>query len=242
MIALSKPGLRHELKYPLDFIQYQVLKKKLALVLKPDVHAEDDNSYHIRSLYFDDFKNSALFEKQAGIARRKKYRIRIYNYRDDFIKFERKTKINQYVMKEFVRLSREDTDKIVAGDIEFLGDSKNSLLRDFYLECRHSLLRPVVMVDYRREAYVHPIGNVRITFDMGLHTNLGSLSLFDRNSITMKMDEQSLIILEVKFDNVLPQHIRGLFSNTIRPKCALGKFCICRESTNGLTGCSLTRF
>jgi hypothetical protein len=234
--------LRHELKYPIDFIQYQVLKKKLNAVLKPDVHAGHDGSYHIRSLYFDDFKNSAFFEKQSGVARRKKYRIRIYNFSDKFIKFERKTKINQYIKKECVRLSREETDKIVAGDIAFLADSNKQLLREFHLECRHSLLRPVVMVDYRREAYVHSIGNVRITFDMGVHTNLGSLSLFDRNASTMKMDEHNCIILEVKFDDVLPQHIRGLFSNTIRPQCALGKFSICRESTNGLTGCSLTRF
>jgi hypothetical protein len=242
MIKQDKPRLRHELKYHLDFMQYQSLRKKLGLVLKPDPHAGPDGRYHIRSLYFDDFRNSALLQKLAGVARRKKYRIRIYNCSDELIKFERKTKLDQYVMKECVRLSREEADKIIAGDVKFLADSENRLLKAFYLECRRNLLRPVVMVDYHREAYIHPVGNVRITFDIGLHTSLGAVALFDRDSLTMGVDEEHNIILEIKFDDVLPQHILGLFPSTIRPQSAIGKYVICRESTNALTGCSVTRF
>lgn len=242
MIEQNKLRLRHELKYHLDFMQYQSLRKKLGLVLQLDHHAGPDGRYHIRSLYFDDFRNSALFEKQAGVARRKKYRMRIYNYSDEFIKFERKTKLDHYVMKDWTRLTREEADKMIAGDVEFLADSEDRLLKAFYLECRRNLLRPVVLVDYHREAYVHPVGNVRITFDMGLHTSLGAVALFDRDSPTMGVDEEYNIILEIKFDDALPQHILGLFPSTIRPRSAIGKYVICRESTNVLTGCSVTRF
>jgi len=130
----------------------------------------------------------------------------------------------------------------MAGDVAFLADSENSLLKDFYLECRRNLLRPVVMVDYYREAFVHPVGNVRITFDIGLHTNLGSIGLFDPNASKIGVAEAHNIILEIKFDDVLPLHIRGLFPSSIQPRSAIGKFVICRESTNALTGCSVTRF
>lgn len=239
MIEQNKPRLRRELKYHLDFMQYQSLRKKLGVVLESDPHMGPGGRYHIRSLYFDDFRNSALFEKLAGFARRKKYRIRIYNYSDEFIKFERKTKLDHYVMKECVRLSREEAEKMIAGDVKFLANSENYLLKAFYLECRRNLLRPVVMVDYNREVYIHPVGNVRITFDIGLHTSLGAVTLFDRDSPTMGVNEEHNIILEVKFDDVLPQHIRGLFPSTIRPQSAIGKYVICRESTNTLTGCSV---
>lgn len=242
MVNLTKPHLRHELKYPLTFIEYQILKKKLATVLKPDPNGGPDGCYHIRSLYFGDFKNTALFEKQAGVARRKKYRIRIYNYSDQLIKFERKTKLDQYVCKDGVRLTREDADRMIAGDIGFLADSENGLLKDFYLECRNNFLRPVVMVDYLREAYVHPVGNVRITFDTELHTGLGSFAFFDINSSTTGIHEDHDIILEVKFDDILPLHIRGLFPNTVRPRCSLGKFVACRESMHTLPACSVNRF
>ena len=154
--------------------------------------------------------------------------MRIYNCSDAYIKFERKIKLDQYVCKENVRLTREEADRVIAGDVAFLAESEVPFLKRFYLESRSKLLRPVVLVDYNREAFVHPVGNVRITFDLDLHTNLGSVALFDPDVFTMGVSEGEGIILEVKFDDVLPQHIRGLFPNTIRPRYAIGKFALCR--------------
>ncbi len=228
----DEPRLRHEFKYHINYVQYKILQKKLAAVLKLDSHAGPDRRYHVRSLYFDDFKNTAFFEKISGVSRRKKYRIRIYNCSDDFIKFERKIKLDQYVFKESVKLTREDAERIIAGDVAFLANSKDYLLKTYYLESRHSLMRPVVLVDYYREAYIHPIGNVRITFDIGLHTGFGSVSLFDPRTFTMSVSEKQDVILEVKFDDVLPLHIRGLFPKTIQPRSAIGKFVICRVTKN----------
>ena len=85
-----------------------------------DPHAGQDGRYHIRSLYFDDFKNTALFEKQAGVARRQKYRMRIYDYSDSVIKLEKKVKLDQYIGKESVGLTRETADQILTGDIASL--------------------------------------------------------------------------------------------------------------------------
>lgn len=228
MIKLKERHLRHELKYYIDDLQYQILRNNLAAVLKPDRHAGPDGCYHVRSLYFDDFKNTALADKISGTAHRSKYRMRIYNCSDAYIKFERKIKLDQYVCKENVRLTREEADRVIAGDVAFLAESEVPFLKRFYLESRSKLLRPVVLVDYNREAFVHPVGNVRITFDLDLHTNLGSVALFDPDVFTMGVSEGEGIILEVKFDDVLPQHIRGLFPNTIRPRYAIGKFALCR--------------
>ena len=230
MIDCEGRRLRHELKYHLTFMQYRILRQKLKTVLKLDPHAGPDGRYHIRSLYFDDFKNTAYFDKAAGVLTRKKYRMRIYNVCDDFIKFERKNKFNEYVSKETALLTREEADRIISGDVAFLADSDSQLLRCFYLECRRNLLRPVVLVDYLREAYVHPVGDVRITFDIGVRTALGPVSFFDRNTSTVTVSEEPGVILEVKFGDVLPQIVRGLFPHDIRPRSALGKFAACRES------------
>ena len=113
-----------------------------------------------------------------------KHRIRIYNYSDQIIKFERKTKLNQYVSKDCVKISREDADKIIAGDVDFLVDSENEFLKEFYLKCHSSLLKPIVIVDYFREAYIHPVGNVRITFDTEIKTDLGPADFFNSNCHT----------------------------------------------------------
>ena len=230
IVEQKQPRLRHELKYNIDCFQYEILRKKLGAILKTDPHARADGRYHVRSLYFDDFKNTALCDKICGVGRRKKYRLRIYNCSDEYIKFEKKTKLNQFVFKESIHLTREEADRIISGDVTFLADSENHLLKTFYLECRSNLLRPVVLVDYTREAYVHPVGNVRITFDIGLHTNMGSAAFFDSQCFTFRVSEEEGVIMEVKFDDVLPQHIRGLFPNTIRPRSAIGKFAICRTT------------
>jgi hypothetical protein len=238
MIDCEGRPLRHELKYHLTFMQYRILRRKLGAVLKLDSHAGPDGRYHIRSLYFDDFRNTAFFDKLAGVATRKKYRMRIYNVCDDLIKFERKNKFDEYVFKETAVLSREEADRIISGDVSFLADSDSQLLRCFYLECRRNLLRPVVLVDYLREAYVYPVGDVRVTFDIGVRTALGPVSFFDRNTSTVTVCEEPGVILEVKFDNVLPQIVRGLFSDDIQPRSALGKFAACRGSKGVLLNCS----
>jgi hypothetical protein len=228
--------LRHELKYKIDRLQFDVLRKNLAAVLKPDPHMGTAGRYHVRSLYFDDFRNSAFWDKQAGIYSREKYRIRIYNRSDTVIKFERKTKIQRFIFKEAVRLTRDEADRIIAGDIGFLADSKHKLLRDFYRKSRCNIMRPAAVVEYDRAAYVHPVGNVRITFDTGLRMGLASISFFDCNVCTMSIVKESDVILEVKYDDVLPLFICSLFPDTIRPQSAIGKFVICREQHMTLTG------
>ncbi|HPR42490.1 MAG TPA: polyphosphate polymerase domain-containing protein [Candidatus Methanofastidiosa archaeon] len=230
MIEREGYTLRHELKYNLNTLQYHILRKKLEKVLRLDPHAGPDGLYHIRSLYFDDFRNRALYEKQAGISRRKKYRIRIYNFTDNVIKLECKNKLDQYISKESATLTREETDRILAGDVDFLKERDNRLLTAFYLEHKRNLLRPNVIVDYYREAYVHPVGNVRITFDMGLHTGMNSKDLFSKDVCTVGIDDHP-IILEIKYDNLLPEMVRGLLPGTIQPRSAIGKFVMRKRFT-----------
>ena len=67
------------------------MELRMKHLLKKDPHASD-GGYMIRSLYFDDYWNSAYEEKESGILMRKKYRIRIYDYSDRSIKLERKKK------------------------------------------------------------------------------------------------------------------------------------------------------
>ena len=90
---------RHELKYRITTTQRDIIAAKLECVLQRDAYVEN-GSYTIRSLYFDDRVNSAYEEKRMGVANRKKYRIRCYNYSDSTIKLECKNKQGNYICKE----------------------------------------------------------------------------------------------------------------------------------------------
>ena len=104
---------RHELKYLISEADKAELAVRMAPVLRPDPNAVGGR-YAIRSLYFDDYWNSALEEKESGVLLRKKYRIRIYNYSDRRIQLERKKKYGSWIYKESVPLTREGLDRILA--------------------------------------------------------------------------------------------------------------------------------
>ncbi|MCW4002950.1 MAG: polyphosphate polymerase domain-containing protein [Candidatus Bathyarchaeota archaeon] len=232
---------RHELKHSINLLQYQVLQKKLATLLTPDPNMGTKKSYNIRNLYFDDFMETALCDKSAGVFKRKKYRMRIYNHSDAVIKFERKSKVHQYILKESTRLTRKEADQIISGQFEFIANTKDQLLKDFYVETRNNLMRPVTIVEYDREAYIHPVGNVRITFDTNLRVDIGTASFFDGNLSTMSVIDQPAVLMEIKYNEFIPQYICGLFPDTINPQVAFGKFSMCRTQKKCQAGPSACR-
>lgn len=132
---------RHELKYRISYAEKAALELRLAPLLRRDAHAKP-GGYRIRSLYFDDWWNSAYGEKEAGVFLRKKYRIRIYDGSDAVIKLERKKKVGSYIYKEDAALTREETGRILRGDYGVLLASPQNLCREFYVECVSHVLRP----------------------------------------------------------------------------------------------------
>ena len=220
--------LRHELKYYISWNEYSVIRSKLAPMLILDKNTKDPEGYLIRSLYFDDMYDSGLFEKVIGIQRRDKYRIRVYNYSDANIKFERKSKYDAYISKTSAILERKQTDDIIAGDYSSLIKSNNNLLREIYAKRNTVLLRPAVIVDYLREAYTFKEGNVRITFDKHISAGIGSFNIFSDKVPTYSVVDKDLMVLEIKYDDYLPKVIRGLVKSLTGDISAVSKYVMCR--------------
>ena len=164
MIIRNIP-LRHELKYFITPAELNVLRSSLKPVMQLDPNGNENNEYHIRSLYFDTINDDALEEKIAGVGNRKKYRIRIYNFSDRVIKLECKSKYGDLISKQSVSIPRELADQLIAGDPEGLQRMRHPLLHDVYREMKTRLLRPVVIVDYIREAYIHQADSHRPVSD-----------------------------------------------------------------------------
>ncbi len=222
--------LRHELKFYINEMQYRILSRQLDRVLWRDPNGDENNEYHIRSLYFDTIFNDAYFEKLDGVRDRNKYRIRIYNLSDKVIKLECKTKVGSLISKRSLTIPRDLADQLIAGDTEGLERTSSGLLSDMYREMTCGLLRPVVLVDYVREAYLHPAEEVRITFDKQLRTGMRSIDLFNPYVPTVPPFENGEIILEVKYNRVMPPYIRSLL-NTYCPSAqhsAISKYTWCR--------------
>ena len=77
MPTIRNIPLRHELKYLISPAELTVLRSVLRPVMQLDPNGDENNEYHIRSLYFDTLDDDALGDQVAGVGNRKKYRIRI---------------------------------------------------------------------------------------------------------------------------------------------------------------------
>ena len=230
-MAMNTLPLRHELKFYINDMQYHVLSSVLDRVLQRDPNGDENNEYHIRSLYFDTVYNSALYDKLDGNPNRDKYRIRIYNFSDRVIKMECKTKVGSLISKRSQSIPRDLCEQLMAGDPTGLETTRSGLLNDVYREMTVNLLRPVVIVDYVREAYLHPAEEVRITFDKQLRSGLWSKDLFNPYLPTIPPFDNGETILEVKFNQFLPPYIRNLLNTYCQGalNSAISKYTLCRR-------------
>ncbi|MDD6721795.1 MAG: polyphosphate polymerase domain-containing protein [Clostridiales bacterium] len=226
----GEKGYRHELKYYITLGEYELLQRKLSLTMERDAFAKKNGGeYFIRSLYFDDRDDSAFREKLSGIDERDKFRIRIYDMRDDVIKLECKHKSNGYIKKQSIGLSRKEYEKLISGDRLFLLNRPEPFARRMYLEFAQRALKPAVIVDYTREAFVFPMEDVRVTFDKNIRTGLRSVDMFNAGIPTYPVIDDYGMVLEIKFNRFLPTYIRSLLQLEASQRSAISKYVLCRR-------------
>lgn len=234
---------RNEWKYYISLWEGEMLKRRLLPFMELDPHAEN-GQYTIRSLYFDDYWDSAYTEKLMGVADRKKWRVRIYNYSDAGIRLERKKKKNSYIFKESAPLSRQEFEWILEGKYEFLLQSRYNLCREFYYECMVNLQRPKVVVDYERTPLIRREGDVRVTFDRDVRAAAFNYNIFDPQLPTRAMLDPDMMVLEVKFTELLPSVIQELLPLDGQQFSAISKYTLCYEAaffrTDMMAGISKT--
>lgn len=223
-------SFRHELKYFISLAEYELLSRKLSLTMERDKHAQKTGKYFIRSLYFDDYMDSAMQDKLDGTDHRDKYRIRIYNLKDTDIKLERKHKEGQFIKKSSIPLTRQECDALIQGNCTFLLRRREPFAHEMYAVFRTRLLKPRVIVDYYREPYVFPVEDVRVTFDQDIRTAHRSIALFDNALPTYPVIDGYGMVLEVKFNRYLPAYIRILLQPLENAhRSAVSKYCLCRK-------------
>lgn len=217
---------RHEYKHQINLSDIIGLKTRLNAVAKHDPHCDSDGTYYIKSLYFDNYFDKALREKLDGVNKREKFHIRYYGTDTSFIRLEKKSKINGLCNKVSAPLTAEECQKIIDGDIAFLLESDSELLRELYAKMQYQLLRPKCIVAYRRECFVYPPGNVRVTIDFDIS---GSYNIEEFLNPDMKpLQLYHTAILEVKWDEYLPQIIRDAVQVKSRRSAAFSKYAAVR--------------
>ena len=221
---MNKQKFRHEIKHFINYSDFLQIKNRLRFVAKKDTSSGNIKQYKIRSLYFDNLYDKALLEKINGINNREKYRLRYYNDDPSFIRLEKKSKINGLCQKQSVIITKDECNKILNNDLDWIKERKKPILLEFYSKSNYLLLKPKNIVDYFREAYIYEPGNVRITFDMNVKTGLYSNDFFNSDLPTAEVVKNNTIILEVKYDEFLPEIISELIQTNNREATAISKY------------------
>ena len=217
---------RHEWKIEISYLDLLVLRQRLGAVMQPDAHAVD-GKYHIRSLYFDDSADTALQEKLDGVNCREKFRIRFYNLDTAVIHLEKKSKWNGLCNKQSADLTAEEAQWIADGQLDWMKTSGRPLVQELYSKMKGQGLRPKTIVDYTREPFVYGPGNVRVTLDYDIRTGLAGTDFLNPDCVTVPAGNAP-IILEVKWDQFLPQIIRDAVQLESRRPGAYSKYAACR--------------
>lgn len=216
---------RHEWKHEISYLDLLIIRQRLQAVAQPDCHAVG-GKYSIRSLYFDTPTDKALWEKLDGVNCREKFRIRYYNGDTSVIHLEKKSKIGNLTAKQITALTVSETQAMVTGCLDWMIGRDKPLMQELYSKMQSQQLQPKTIVDYTREPFIYDPGNVRVTLDYDIRTELNCMD-FLKPCVTIPAGDAP-IIMEVKWDTFLPAIIRDAVQLEGCRSGAFSKYAQCR--------------
>lgn len=217
-------AVRHEEKYIISYRQYLLVKQRAMALLTPDAHG-DSGSYLVTSVYFDDLHDTALAEKQDGLALHRKFRLRSYDCSGAVIKLERKDKRGILTEKQTAALRPEELAALSDGDLSRL----TGKAYDLAAQIRAGGLRPVVAVRYERDAFFHAGSDFRLTFDRrveALGPDFCCLTEAEVPGVPVLGGDQ--VIMEIKYGERIPVFARKL-THIDGQQLSVSKYALCRE-------------
>ena len=220
---------RNELKFICTEKELALIEGRIRMIMEKDSHIGNGEPYTVRSVYFDDYENSCMHENQDGIARRNKFRIRTYNNDVSYIRLEIKSKRYDFGRKNSCSLSVEECGQYLHIVPEVITKELPYARRKLSLEIGIRKLHPVIIVEYERMAYVYPYGNVRITFDRNISMCAKPEQFLKTYIPLTPIMPKGIHILEVKFDEFLPDVIASLLEIGILERTSFSKYYLSRQ-------------
>lgn len=221
---------RSELKYMINEVKAMSLASEFQRVLIPDVYSTQ-GAYKVKSLYFDTINNCDFYNKRNGEYEKKKIRLRTYDANCEVIKLEWKEKVGDLQHKTSIIISRDEAVALMRGDYSFLLSRKEKEAYRFYSMLQLGIYRPVVMIEYDRQAYIYSEFNTRITFDRNVRYSEINFNIFDPN-INYNYVLYDNLILEVKYNKILVRFIKKILANKGLTNVSYSKYEWCRMLLN----------
>lgn len=222
---------RYELKYLIGKKDYYLLKHMLPRILSLDPNNLNGKSYTVSSIYFDDPLDSAYYEKVDGDFERKKFRMRFYDFSDNFIKLEKKEKIGGITYKTDMVIDKSIVHTVLDDPIHLdIKKYSNPLYHEFVIDCKTKRLTPKVIIQYQREAFLLSYEGIRICFDSHIQSSIPREGLFSEMLPTTPVMQEPLYVFEVKYKRFLPNYVREMIQLIDTTQTAFSKYSLSRQA------------
>lgn len=135
--------------------------------------------------------------------------------------------IANLVIKESCLLNKIECDMLVRGEIPLIEPDMPEIKKKMFSEMQLRCLYPKVIVSYERIPFVYDVGNVRLTFDRNI-TSSDDTEFFLQGNYSMRpVMQQGYNILEIKWNELLPIHIRDVMLLDSLCLVSFSKYCMC---------------
>lgn len=228
----QKAKFRNEMKFLCRDEELRIIRQNLSTLLETDPYTDREQGfYQVNSLYFDDYADTCFYDNEYSLGERRKFRIRTYNDQTDIIKLEKKAKDNTLSRKTSCRLSQPEFQQLFEGEVGALyWQADHPLLQEFCRDIMTKLFQPKVIVTYERTAFVDFPGNVRVTLDRNISASYQTEQFLTNDYLRFPVLEAGMNLLEIKFDEFLPQYIKQIIQADGLQQTTFSKYYMAREA------------
>jgi SPX domain protein involved in polyphosphate accumulation len=231
---------RFELKYLLDWSQYQIMVAELSKYLTLDRQGDQEGRYDLTSLYYDSPDHKCYWNKIEGHRFRRKVRVRVYGQQkvtpNTLCFAEIKQRTNKTLQKKRVLLPYTEAVALCGSGEEVAGRSTaDQVVIDELLYLHHMLqLQPACVINYTRLAFESSEYDpgLRVTFDTQLKCRLHDLDLLSTGyTANQYFLPPQYCIMEIKVNHRIPYWLIELIGQHNCTLRRMSKYCTALEQS-----------
>ncbi|MCC6554510.1 MAG: polyphosphate polymerase domain-containing protein [Polyangiaceae bacterium] len=228
---------RYEYKYLVPERVVPAIREAALAVSRIDEYARPDGRYAIRSLYFDTPRYDLYWANEREQADRFKVRARCYPGNPGPVFLEVKRRVKDVIVKTRGPVPADAWRDVLRGrlaPLEAVSRSARAAAERFILVVERHHLRPAVLVEYEREAYVSLVDKyARLTFDRRIVVQEKDAIDLEASPVRWRPIDhpaqtrttEPICVLELKFEQRPPAWMSALVRRLDLVRYSFSKYC-----------------
>lgn len=198
------------MNYEAYYEENNVIRKKDYNNIKSTIEKNKKNRLgcinHIRKIYYNKDINYLTDSIDIAYSNTDSFCMTIENLNLDRIILEKKCNREGTIYKSYTYLSKEQCERLLNNDYEWLKDCEEQIMKDLHLQITINKLSIGVVVDYQRESYRINKQNDYVVFDTSIRSTYewDNQSVFTNELPTKERLEPGRVVMTFKQATQIP--------------------------------------